>query len=118
MGRRGTMPAGSHLRLFSGGCLVVCLCCRAGAESGVPLVTWQQVPKYEELGSCRVCAPALVEGTGSAAGQPLEAAGSAAFIPAAPLLHPVTHIRLALEEAQHLQQQSTGSCAFRVVLHS
>jgi hypothetical protein len=39
------------------------------------------------------------------------------FAPPAPLMHPVSHIRLALTEAQHVQQQPAGSCFYKVVLH-
>lgn len=82
-----------------------------------PAVTWTQVLRQEELGTARVCAAALVEGR-SAAGQPVEAAGRACFVPPAPLMHPVSNIRLALAEAQQLQQQvQPGSCAYRIVLH-
>ena len=83
------------------------------AAHEAPAVSWTQVVRQEELGTARVCAAALVEGR-SAAGQPMEAAGRACFVPPAPLMHPVSNIRLALAEAQHMQQQvQPGSCAYR-----
>jgi hypothetical protein len=72
--------------------------------------------QQEDLGTARVKAPAVVEGRGSA-GQPVEAAGAVSFCPPAPLLHPVSRIRLALTEAQQLQQQVPGTCAFKITLH-
>lgn len=48
------------------------------------LVSWDQELKQEELGIAKVCVPALVDGNTK------EDSGCAAFMPPAPLLHPVT----------------------------
>lgn len=85
--------------------------------AAAPVLTWQQVLRQEDIGSARVCTPTLAEGSILTA-QAAEAAGSVVFAPPAPLMHPVTHIRLALKDAQQLQQQSVGSCSYKVVLHS
>jgi hypothetical protein len=97
-----------------------CMCPSTGpspAVAATPVPTWQQLFKQEDIGSARVSTPTLVEGSISTA-QAAEAAGSVVFAPPAPLMHPVTYIRLALKEAQQLQQQSAGSCSYKVVLHS
>jgi hypothetical protein len=80
-------------------------------------VEWKQVLQQADLGTARVCAPALVEGSSRAAGQSAEVTGVVAFAPPAPLMHLASHVRLALTEAQQLQQQPAGDCAFKLVLH-
>lgn len=114
----------------------------ATASATTPLAaipTWTQVLQQQALGTARVAAASLLEEAAAAAGASgggavsvvtatdstctpttqqqlvLEAAGSAQFVAPAPLLHPVTHIRLGLQEAQ-LQRQAAGSCAYRLVL--
>jgi hypothetical protein len=74
-------------------------------------VTWQQVSQRQELGTATVAAPSLLESSSAAAH---EAAGPVTFMPPAPLMHTVTHIRLSLAEAQQLQGQPVGSCSFRI----
>lgn len=73
-----------------------------------------------DLGTARVCAPALVEESSRVAGQMSEVTGAVDFAPPAPLLHPASHVRLALTAAQQLQQQQqqpASGCAFKLILH-
>lgn len=88
----------------------------AGAEAAGPIVVWQQVLQQDDLGTAKISAPALTESSRTA-GQALESVGCVAFAPRALPMHPVSHIRLALTEAQHLQEQPAGSCVYKVVLH-
>lgn len=94
-------------------------CANAGAELSGQAVEWQQVLQQTDLGTARVCAPALVEGSSMAAGQASEVTGVVAFAPPAPLMHPASHVRLALTDAQQLQQQQqpAGGCAYKLILH-
>jgi hypothetical protein len=84
----------------------------AGTAPTTTTAEWGFTQRQEVLGTALVRAPALVE----AAGQHGAVESSAAFEPAAPILHPVTHVRLSLAEARALRRPAAGGCAFRVLL--
>lgn len=73
--------------------------------------------KQNVVATTRLAVPALVESAAARAGMRAAADGVAIFRPEAPLLHPVTHVRLSLSDARAMQQPAVAQCAYAVALH-
>lgn len=73
--------------------------------------------QQEQIGSARVSGPIIVE-CGDAGGADVVARGSAVFYPDAPLLDPLTHVRLSLVDAQQQLKAAAGSCSYLLSLDS